>query len=59
MLNAITGLAGGGKSQKRAEAEQLETLIATARDERRALESVLSAVKGHGAKLAETGKSLE
>lgn len=31
MLDAIKGMAGGGKSQKRAEAEELEALIATAR----------------------------
>ena len=57
MLDAIKGLAGGGKPQKRA--EELEALIATAREERGALSTMLDTVTVHSAKLTETGKSLE
>jgi len=31
MLDAIRGLAGGGKAQKQADADELKALIATAR----------------------------
>ena len=59
MLDAIKGMAGGGRSQKRAEAEELEALIATAREERGALDAMVTTVRVHSAKLTETGKSLE
>ena len=59
MLNAIRGLAGGGKPQKRAEAEELEALIAKAREERDALNAMVTTVRVHSAKLVETGQSLE
>ena len=57
MLDAIKGLAGAGKAQKRA--EELEALIATAREERGALSAMIDTVTMHSAKLTETGKSLE
>ena len=57
MLDAIKGLAGGGKAQK--QAEELEALIAAAREERRALDATVKAVTGQSAKLTETGRSLE
>ena len=57
MLDAIRGLAGGGKAQK--QAEELEALIATARKERGALNAMVDAVTTQSAKLTETGKSLE
>ena len=59
MLDAIKGMTGGGKSQKRAEAEELEALIAKAREERGALDAMVTTVRVHSAKLTETGKSLE
>jgi len=59
MLEAIKGMAGGGRSQKRAEAEELEALIATARQEREALDAMVTTVRVHSAKLTETGKALE
>ena len=57
MLDAIKGLAGGGKAKK--QAEELEALIATAREERRALDATVKAVTVQSAKLTETGTSLE
>ncbi len=59
MFDAIKGLTGGSKSQKRAEAEKLEALIATARGERSALHAIVATVKTHSATLTETGKSLD
>ena len=58
MLDAIKGLAGGGKAQKRAEADDLKMLIATARQERDALNAMVTTVRVHSAKLVETGQSL-
>ncbi len=57
MLDAIKGLRRGGKGQK--QAEELEALIATAREERTALSAMLTQVTMRGSGLAETGKSLE
>ena len=59
MLDAIKGLAGGGKAQKRAEADDLKALIATAKQERDALNAMVTTVRVHSSKLVETGKSLE
>ena len=59
MLDAIKRLAGDSKEQKRADAEELEALIATARKERDALNAAVTTVRAHSAKLTEAGKSLE
>ena len=59
MLDAIKGLAGGGKAQKQADADELKALIAAAREERNALNAMVTTVRVHSAKLVETGKSLE
>ena len=58
MLDALKTLAGGGKAAQK-QAEELEALIATAREERTALSAMLTQVTMRAGKLTETGKTLE
>jgi chromosome segregation ATPase len=58
MLDALKSLAGGGKAAQK-QAEELEALIATARDERSALSAMLTQVTMRSGQLTETGKTLE
>src|SRR5687768_6270752 len=58
MLDALKGLAGGGKAAQR-QAEELEALIASAREERSALSAMLTQVTVRSSKLTATGKALE
>ena len=58
MLDALKTLAGGGKAAQK-QAEDLEALIATAREERTALSAMLTQVTMRAGKLTETGKTLE
>src|SRR5204862_2498709 len=57
MLDAIKGLTGGGKAQK--QSDDLQGLIAAAREERSALSTMLTQISMRSAKLAQLGKSLE
>src|SRR5688500_13231302 len=57
MLDAIKGLAGGGRAQK--QTDDLHLLIATAKEERSALSAMLTQVSMRSSKLAQVGKSLE
>src|SRR5882762_1001525 len=56
MLDAIRGLTGG-KTQK--QSDDLQGLIAAAREERSALSTMLTQISMRSAKLAQLGKSLE
>ena len=56
MLDALKGLMGG-KSQK--DIDDLQGLIATAREERRALSTMLDQITKHSSGLAQVSKSLE
>ncbi len=58
MLDALKGLAGGGKAAQK-QAEDLATLIAMAREERSALSAMLDQVTMRGGRLPETAKALE
>ena len=58
MLDALKSLAGGGKAAQK-QAEELETLITTAREERSALSAMLTQVTMRSGKLTETGKTLD
>src|SRR5258705_5939978 len=57
MLDAIKGLTGGGRAQK--QTEDLQGLIAAAREERSALSTMLTQISMRSAKLSQLGKSLE
>ena len=57
MLDAIKGLTGGGKAQK--QSDDLQGLIAAAREERSALSTMLTQISMRSAKLSQLGKSLE
>ncbi len=57
MLDAIKGLTGGGKAQK--QTDDLQGLIAAAREERSALSTMLTQISMRSAKLSQLGKSLE
>jgi chromosome segregation ATPase len=57
MLDTIKGLTGNGKGQK--QTEELQSLIATAREERGALSAMLTQISMRSSKLAQMGKSLE
>src|SRR3989440_4951461 len=57
MLDAIKGLTGGGKVQK--QTDDLQGLIAAAREERSALSTMLTQISMRSAKLSQLGKSLE
>src|SRR5688500_5307081 len=58
MLDALKSLAGGGKAAQK-QAEELEALIATAREERSALSAMLTQVTMRSGKLTETAKTLD
>ena len=57
MLDAIKGLTGGGKAQK--QTDDLQGLIAAAREERSALSTMLTQISMRSAKQSQLGKSLE
>jgi chromosome segregation ATPase len=57
MLDAFKGLTGGAKSQK--QFDDLQSLIATAREERSALSAMLTQISTRSSKLAQVSKSLE
>src|SRR5215212_8959118 len=57
MLDALKGLAGGGKAQK--QTDDLQSLIAAAKEERSALSTMLTQISMRSAKLSQLGKSLE
>ena len=57
MLDALKGLAGGGKTQK--QAEDFQALITTAKEERRALNVMIEQITLRGSKLTQVGKTLE
>ena len=58
MLDALKSLAGGGKAAQK-QAEDLEALIAKAKEERGALSAMLTQVTMRSGTLTETGKTLE
>ena len=60
MLETLKKL-GGGSSAKpaREQAEELEALIGTAREERGALSTMLKKIELQGSKLSQVGKSLQ
>ncbi len=57
MLDAFKGLTGGAKAQK--QSDDLQGLIATAREERNALSAMLTQISMRTSKLQQMGKSLE
>jgi len=57
MLEAFKGLTGGGKAQK--QFEDLEGLIAAAKEERGALSAMLTQISMRSSKLSQMGKTLE
>jgi K+/H+ antiporter YhaU regulatory subunit KhtT len=57
MLEALKSLTGGKSTQK--SAEELERLIATAREERAAMAEILMSLQTRSAKLVPMSKSLE
>src|SRR5437870_3965573 len=56
MLDAIFGSSSGNKKQQ---TDELQTLIAQAKDERTALSAMLTQMAGGTSKLAQTSKALE
>ena len=56
MLDALKGLAGGGKNQK--QADEFQSLIATAREERSALNTMLTQITMRSSRLTQIGKTL-
>ena len=59
MLDAFKKMGSGGTKSAKAQVDELQTLIATAREERSALSTMLTQVQLHSAKLAQAGKSLQ
>ncbi len=60
MLDAFKKIGGGGGAKStREQVGELQALIATAREERSALSTMLTQVQLHSAKLAQAGKSLQ
>src|SRR5688500_12670735 len=57
MLDSLKGLAGGGKAQK--QVDDLQSLIAAAKEERSALSAMLTQISMRSSKLSQMGKSLE
>ena len=57
MLDALKGLAGGGKAQQ--QQDDLQSLITAAREERSALSARLTQISMRSSKLSQVGKSLE
>ena len=58
MLDALKNITGGRGKQAQKQSDDLEQLIASAREERSALSAMLTAVTARSAKLAPLGKSL-
>jgi len=56
MLDALKGLTGGGKTQK--QAEEFQNLIAAAREERSALNTMLTQITMRSSRLSQMGKTL-
>jgi len=60
MLDAFKNITGGGKGKLvQKQADELELLIATAREERSAISAMLTALTTRSAKLTPLSKSLE
>src|SRR5439155_13856474 len=60
MLDAFKSITGGGKTKLvQKQTDELETLIATAREERGAISAMLTALTTRSAKLTPLGKTLE
>src|SRR5918996_5846307 len=60
MLDAFKTMTGGGKGKDaQKQTDELELLIASAREERSAISAMLTALTTRSAKLAPLGKSLE
>src|SRR3954470_6290757 len=60
MLDAFKQMAGGGKGKlAQQQTDELELLIATAREERSAISAMLTALTTRSAKLMPLGKTLE
>ncbi len=57
MLDALKGLTGSGKTQK--QAEDFQTLIASAKEERSALNAMLAQIALRSSRLSQVGKTLE
>ena len=57
MLDALKKLTGGSRTEK--QAEDFQALIASAKEERSALNAMLAQIALRGSKLAEVGKTLE
>src|SRR5436309_14419321 len=59
MLDAFKNLTGGNAKLVKRQTDELELLVATAREERSALSAMLTALTARTAKLTPIGKSLE
>ena len=59
MLDAFKNIAGGKGKLVQQQTDELELLIATAREERGAISAMLTALTTRSAKLAPLGKTLE
>src|SRR3954465_15139642 len=59
MLEAFKNIAGGKGKAAQKQTDELEQLIATAREERRAISAMLTALTARSAKLTPLGKTLE
>ncbi len=59
MLDAFKNMAGGKGKLVQKQTDELEQLIATAREERSAISAMLTALTARSAKLAPLGKTLE
>ena len=57
MLDALKGLTGSGKAQK--QAEDFQALIASAKEERSALNAMLAQIALRSPRLSQVGKTLE
>jgi DNA repair ATPase RecN len=57
MFDALKGLGGGGKAQR--QTDDLQSLIAAAKEERSALSAMLTQISMRSVKLTQMGKSLE
>ncbi len=55
----LDGLFGGNQGNKKHQTDELQTLVAQAREERAALSAMLTQMAGGTSKLAQTSKSLE
>ena len=59
MLDSFKKMGGSGNKPGKQQAEELEALIATSREERAALSTMLTQIQIHSAKLSTAGKSLQ